>query len=135
MEYVGSQPAASTFERAAELMKCTLRATGTRIRLGTELHSVFLAAGMPDPTLRMDILIGGGAAFPGYELLTGTIQSLLPAMERLGIATAAELGVPTLAGRMRDEVIAAKELLYRRLSSAHGRGNQRLADSVKVCSV
>ncbi|HTT24710.1 MAG TPA: hypothetical protein VMG82_37685 [Candidatus Sulfotelmatobacter sp.] len=29
-------------------------------------------------------------------------------MERLGIATAAELGVPTLAERMRDEVIAAK---------------------------
>jgi len=107
MEYFGSRPAACTVERAAELVKHTLQAAGTRIRLGTELYSVFLAAEMPAPSLRMDIMIGGGAAFP-YELLAGTIQSLLPAMEQLGIATAAELGIPTLAGRMREEVIAAK---------------------------
>jgi SAM-dependent methyltransferase len=106
MEYVRSQPAASTFERAAETLKRTFEATGTRIRLGTELYSIFLAAGMPGPSLRMDILIGGGADFPGYELLARTVRSLLPAMAELGIATAAELGVPTLAERMRDEVIA-----------------------------
>ena len=108
MEYVRSQPAASTFERAAELMKRTLQATGTRIRLGTELYSIFLAAGMPGPSLRMDVLIGGGAEFQGYELLARTIQSLLPAMEELGIATPAEICVATLADRMRDEVTTAK---------------------------
>jgi len=108
MEYFRSQPAAPTFERAAELMKRTLQASGTRIRLGTELYSIFLAAGMPSPSLRMDIMIGGGAGFPGYELLARTIQSLLPTMEQLGIATPAELGVPTLAERMRDEVIATQ---------------------------
>jgi ubiquinone/menaquinone biosynthesis C-methylase UbiE len=108
MEYVRSHPAASTFERAAELMKRTLQATGTRIRQGTELYSTFLAAGMPGPSLRMDILIGGGADFPAYDLLAGTIQSLLPAMERLGIATPAELGLPKLAHRIRNEVVAAQ---------------------------
>lgn len=108
MEYVRSQPAASTFEHAAQLMKRTLQTTGTRIRLGTELYSIFLTAGMPGPSLRMDILIGGGANFPAYELLAGTVRNLLPAMEKLGIVTAAELGLPTLAERMRDEVIAAK---------------------------
>jgi ubiquinone/menaquinone biosynthesis C-methylase UbiE len=108
MEYVRSQPAASTFERAAELMKCTLRATGTRIQLGTELYSIFRAAGLPGPSLRMDILIGGGAEFTGYEILAGAIQSLLPVMEQLGIAAPKELGSSTLAERMRDEVIAGK---------------------------
>jgi ubiquinone/menaquinone biosynthesis C-methylase UbiE len=108
MEYVRSVPEAPTFERAAELMKCTLRASGTRIRLGSDLYSIFLAAGLPGPSLRMDILIGGGGAFPGFEILAGTIESLLPAMERLGIAAAPELRVATLAERMRDEVIAAK---------------------------
>ena len=108
MEYVRSVPEAPTFERAAELMKCTLRVSGTRIRLGCELFSIFLAAGLPGPSLRMDILIGGGGAFPGYEVLAETIQSLPPAMERLGIAAGPELRVATLADRMRDEVIAAK---------------------------
>ena len=108
MEYVRSEPAASTFNGAAEMMKRTLQATGTRIRLGTELYSIFLAAGIPGPSLRMDILIGGGADFPGYDLLAGTIRSLLPAMEQLGIATRTEFGAPNLADRMRDEVIAAK---------------------------
>jgi len=56
----------------------------------------------------MDALIGGGPECPGYHLVAEVVKSLLPAMEQLGIATAAELGIPTLAGRMREEVIAAK---------------------------
>jgi len=108
MQYVRSLPAAPTFECATELMKRTLRATDTRIELGMELYSVFLAAGLPGPSLRMDILIGGGAEFQGYEILAETIQSLLPAMERFAIAAPAELGSPTLAEKMRDEVVASK---------------------------
>jgi hypothetical protein len=89
-------------------MKRALRATGTRIQLGAELYPAFLAAGLPGPSLRMDILIGGGGEFQGYELLAGAIQSLLPVMEQLGITTAAEVSFPTLAERMRDEVIGGK---------------------------
>ena len=108
MDYVRSRPSAPTFERAAEMLKNTLRAAGTRIQLGSELYPVFLAAGLPGPSLRMDILIGGGAEFQGYDILAGAIQSLLPAMERFGIAVSAELGSPTLAEKMRDEVIACR---------------------------
>jgi 2-polyprenyl-3-methyl-5-hydroxy-6-metoxy-1,4-benzoquinol methylase len=108
VDYIRSQPSAPTFERAAELMKRTLRAAGTRIQLGSELYPVFLAAGLPGPSLRMDILIGGGVEFQGYDILAGTIQSLLPVMEQLGITTASEISFPTLAERMRDEVVAGK---------------------------
>lgn len=108
MDYVRTRPSAPTFECAAELMKRTLRAAGTRIQVGAELYPVFLAAGLPGPSLRMDVLIGGGVEFQGYDILAGTIQSLLPVMEQLGIATAAEVSFPTLAERMRDEVVAGK---------------------------
>ena len=107
MDNVRSLPAAPTFERAAGWMKKTLNATGARTRLGLELYSVYLAAGLPGPWLRMDALIGGGTEFP-YEILAGVIQSILPAMEQLKIATAAEVNIPTLAQRMRDEVVAGK---------------------------
>jgi hypothetical protein len=55
----------------------------------------------------MDTLIGGGSEFP-CEILAGAIQSLLPMMEKLQIATSAEVEVSTLAKRMSDEVSAGK---------------------------
>lgn len=108
MDYASSRPHAPTFELVAHWIKRTFRATGTRVQLGAELYPLFLQAGLPAPSLRLDALIGGGPAFQGYELMAGAIQSLLPVMERMGIATAAEVGVQTLATRMRDEVVAAK---------------------------
>jgi len=107
MENARSFPAAPTFDRAVSWMKQTLSATNTRIQLGLELYSVFLAARLPGPKLRMDALIGGGSEFP-CEILAAAIQSLLPMMEKLQIAMSAEVDVSTLARRMRDEVVANK---------------------------
>jgi hypothetical protein len=45
---------------------------------------------------------------PAYELVAEVIQSLLPVMEKLKIATAAEVEISTLAQRMREEVVALK---------------------------
>jgi SAM-dependent methyltransferase len=107
MENARSFPTAPTFDQAVGWMKQTLTATNTRIRLGLELYSVFLAAGLPGPKLRMDTLIGGGSEFP-CEILAGAIQSLLPMMEKMQIATSAAVEVSTLAKRMSDEVSAGK---------------------------
>jgi len=112
MSYVRSHPATPTFEHASKLMTCTLHTMGTRVQLGADLYSVFVAAGLPGPSMRMDVLIGGGEKFPGYEILADTIQSLLPAMERLGIATATEVNLPSLAERMREEVMARNGIAF-----------------------
>lgn len=111
MENLRSIPTAPTFDRAAEWVKKALSATGTRINMGLELFPVFLAAGLPKPSLRMDALIGGGEDFP-YEVFAGVVKSLLPAMERLEIATAAEIGPATLAERIRNEVIARNGVVF-----------------------
>jgi ubiquinone/menaquinone biosynthesis C-methylase UbiE len=108
MDYLDTHPTTPTFERAAEWMRATFRATGARTRLGAELYPVFVSAGLPGPSLRMDLLIGGGAEFPGYDLLVGVLQSLFPVMQQLGIASAVDINFTTLADRMRGEVIAAK---------------------------
>ena len=103
--YLRSFPAAPTFERAAGWIKDVLTASGTQINIGLHLYSLFVSADLPEPALRMDADIRGGAQFP-YEILAATVQNLLPAIEKLGIATAAEVEVATLAKRMRDEVSA-----------------------------
>jgi SAM-dependent methyltransferase len=103
-----SLPLAPTFERHIRWIKQTLSATGARTHLGLELYSVFVAAGLPGPTMRMDALIGGGPDCPAYELVAEVTRSLLPVMEKLNIATATDVDVSGLAQRLRDEVVAAK---------------------------
>ena len=103
-----SVPVAPLYERCLTWIKQALSASGARINLGLELYPVFLAAGLPGPSMRMDALIGGGPQCPVYEIVAELIQSLLPAMEKMKIAGAAEVGISTLAQRMRDEVVALK---------------------------
>jgi 2-polyprenyl-3-methyl-5-hydroxy-6-metoxy-1,4-benzoquinol methylase len=106
-----SLPVAPLYERSLTWIKQTLSASGARIYLGLELYPVFLAAGLPGPSMRMDVLIGGGPQCPVYEIVGELVQSLLPAMEKLKIATATEVGMSTLAQRMRDEVVALKGVI------------------------
>ena len=103
-----SLPLAPTYERAVGWIKQALSATGARTQLGLELYSVFQAAGLPGPSMRMDALIGGGPDSPAYELVADVIRSLLPVMEKLKITTATEVDLSSLAERMRDEVVASK---------------------------
>lgn len=103
-----SLPIAPTFERHVGWIKQALSATGARTQLGLELYSVFLAAGLPGPSMRMDALIGGGPDAVAYELVTEVTKSLLPVMEKFKIATAAEIDLSSLAERLRDEVVASK---------------------------
>jgi hypothetical protein len=42
----------------------------------------------------------------------GVLRSLLPFIERTGIATAAEIGVDTLAARLRDDAVANDRMTF-----------------------
>lgn len=103
-----SLPPAPAFDRALDWIKRTLAATGARLQLGLELYPLYVAAGLPAPSMRMDAMVGGGPDFGLHEIVTDVVRSLLPAMEKLGIVTAAEADVPTLAARIRDDVVAGK---------------------------
>ena len=103
-----SLPPAPTFERHIGWIKQTLIATGARTQLGLELYSVFVDAGLPSPSMRMDSVIGGRPDCPAFELTAEVMRSLLPAMEKLKIATATEVDISNLVSRIRNEVVGAK---------------------------
>jgi SAM-dependent methyltransferase len=103
-----SLPVAPLYERSITWIKQTLSASGARIHLGSELYPVFLAAGLPGPSMRIDALVGGGPRCPVYEIVSELVRSLLPAMEKLKIASPAEVEISTLEQRLRDEVVALK---------------------------
>jgi SAM-dependent methyltransferase len=103
-----SLPPALTFERIIACIKQTLIATGARTQLGSELYSVFVDAGLPGPSMRMDAVIGGHPDCPAFELVAEVTRSLLSTMEKLNITTSKEVDISNLVKRMRDEVIGAR---------------------------
>jgi SAM-dependent methyltransferase len=74
-------------------------------RMGSKLYRTYLDAGLPMPQLRLDAPIGGGEDWPGYAYVADTVRSLLPMLEQMGVATPEEVGVDTLADRLREEVV------------------------------
>jgi tRNA nucleotidyltransferase (CCA-adding enzyme) len=56
----------------------------------------------------MDALVSGEGDSPVYKLLAEALRSLAPTLERLNIASAAQLKVDSLADRMGKEVVAKR---------------------------
>jgi SAM-dependent methyltransferase len=81
---------------------------GVELAMGTKLHQVFLAAGLPAPQLCSETLIGGGSDWVDrFVSAFGAIllRSMLPQMLRYGVATEEEVGVETFDQRYREDVL------------------------------
>jgi hypothetical protein len=72
--------------------------------MGTQLHGAFQQAGLGAPELSLHAPLGGSADWAGSAYAEDTLRSLLPALERFRVATAAEVDAPTFAARWRAEV-------------------------------
>ena len=87
-----------------------MKRSGANTRMGIELQSAFLAAGIPAPSLRIHAVIGGGSnAHDAVHLKTDLAQILAPQMVRLGVATAEELA--TLAGVKVGRLLSISEVI------------------------
>jgi ubiquinone/menaquinone biosynthesis C-methylase UbiE len=82
----------------------TFERLGADSQAGDNLRPAFLAAGLPEPELRSESLIGGAAENPVFDMITGVTQTLLPAMERLGLARPGEIDPQVLGAELRNEV-------------------------------
>jgi SAM-dependent methyltransferase len=87
------------------------RRLGTDLQMGLKLHEAFVAAGLPAPLLRLEASIGAGAGSAAPEMTTELMASLLPALERFGIAAREEIGLDTLEARLRAEISAASAVV------------------------
>ena len=110
-----SFPSSPTYDRCCRWIVETLRRRGNEARMGIKLHATFVAAGLPAPSMRLGAVVGGGAnSSDGLHLVAGLVESLLPAMESLGVATAADIGLETLAERMSAEALAHQSVVVGR---------------------
>ena len=101
---LASFPPVPTFDQVCQWGIATLRRHGTEAYMGRKLHEAFVGAGLPAPTMRLEAPVGGAAANAVWlDRFKQLIATLLPEMERLGVATAAQVDIETLVERISAE--------------------------------
>jgi SAM-dependent methyltransferase len=81
----------------------TFRRAGRPADMALRLAAVFTAAGLPDVVLTSAAPAERGGDAVGWSIVAGDVTSLLPVMERSGVATAEEVGADTFERRVRAE--------------------------------
>jgi ubiquinone/menaquinone biosynthesis C-methylase UbiE len=113
---IWSFPPTPLHDRCCAWAMEAIRRSGTETLMGLKLYSTFVAAGLPEPTMRMEAVIAAGAqAWPMLEQVAGLVESLVPAMERFGVATVEEIGSESLLERLLDEARSAESVIFGRL--------------------
>jgi ubiquinone/menaquinone biosynthesis C-methylase UbiE len=113
-EQTRSFPPAPTYDRACKWVDETYRRSGADMRVGIKLYSKFLAAGLAGPTMRMHAVIGGANALDEVHLDADQAVVLATDIERLGVATASELGAETLVERIIQEMVENQSVIIGR---------------------
>jgi SAM-dependent methyltransferase len=110
-----SFPPSPTYDRCCRWIVETLRLSGADPRMGIKLHATFVTAGLGAPSMRLESVIAGGANSSDHvHFKTDLARTLVPEMERLGVATLGEVESETLAERVLAEVIAKSSVVVGR---------------------
>lgn len=105
LAYDWAAPMTPLWTRMRALFLETLNRVRVAPRMGLSLYSSFVAAGLPGPELQLECAVGGDARAVAWGFANVLIR-VLPLMERLGVATAADLEPDTLAERLSGDVLA-----------------------------
>ena len=110
-----SSPATPTYDNCWRWLQERFRRAETDGNMADRLYGIFVGAGLNAPQMRMQTFIAGGAAtHPMIEALAQLVGTLAPNFEELGIATAAQMDVATLATRMKQEIAAVDAMVIGR---------------------
>ena len=96
--------------------------SGAHLDMGIGLYRAFVEVSLPPPKLHLHSPIGAAENWAGYRYMVTIFQSLLPLLEKYGIATAEQVDIKTLAERLREEVLLSKRPFFLPLHvTAHSR--------------
>jgi ubiquinone/menaquinone biosynthesis C-methylase UbiE len=104
-----AHPPSPLLQQAVGWFAAGLRAGGAQLWTGFGLYHLFREAGLEVPRMRAFASVGGGLDWEGYEHFVNGLRSLVPMLEKYGIATADEVGLGTLAARLREEFVRERK--------------------------
>ncbi len=109
---LSSFPPVPTYDLCSRWGAEAMRMHGTETRMGSKLYATFVAAGLPTPKLRLEALaVAGTESVAWLRQFKDLIATLLPQIERFGLATASEVDIETLVERMRKEANESSSVL------------------------
>ncbi len=79
--------------------------------MGLKLRATYRAAGL-DPQMAGFTRVGHKDEAAGFDFLAESVRSLMPALEKLGIATPAEIDIDTLSARLAAEAAATDPAIF-----------------------
>lgn len=101
-----SLPVLPLVQRAGQWISTTFQRAGVDTEMGSRLYETYRRAGLPGPQLLSAARAMGGDCPELCAWLAGTLASLLPLAEKLGVATPEEVQIDTLASRLCAEIVA-----------------------------
>jgi SAM-dependent methyltransferase len=104
--YLPASPRTPLWGQAHRWLVDTLEKAGIERRMGPSLFTAFRAAGLPAPRLLVEAVAEGGPDAPAWGW-ANIVSAAIPLMERLGVATRAEVNPSTLADRLLAETLAS----------------------------
>jgi SAM-dependent methyltransferase len=107
-----SLPEDTLWDEIGRLLIDTFALGGMHMRMGRQLFTTFVDAGLPAPEMRDETLVGGGPDFGGYRWIADIVRGVSPLMTKLGIADADRLEVDTLADRLRADAVANRGVVW-----------------------
>ncbi len=107
-----TKPNVPLFRNVVDLVIETYRRANLEADMGSRLHSAFREAGLPAPQMIAAARVESGANSGAYAAVARVVSSAAPMMERLGVATMAELGLETLEARLREEITRADAVVF-----------------------
>ena len=112
MPQISQAPPSELFLQTRRWVLEAFAAGGAEMEMGTKLYTTFLHAGLPAPSMIAANPVVGGPDSPGYGELVQALRSLLPVIERCGIAAIEDIGIDTLAQRLRADAATNDRVLF-----------------------
>jgi SAM-dependent methyltransferase len=125
IEAAGAIPDLPLLSTCIGWITATYRRVGAEPNMGSRLYATFRAAGL-SPALTGMTHIAPASDVAVFAFAADTLTSLLPKMESYSVATAAEVGLDTLADRLHAAAIAGDHCIFMpRLVGAWARAGER----------
>jgi 2-polyprenyl-3-methyl-5-hydroxy-6-metoxy-1,4-benzoquinol methylase len=102
-----SVPSVSLWQQAGEWIQLAFQAVAPNHDAGGRLIEHFWRAGLPQPTVFCESLVGGGEHSPLISWIAATLESVFPQLLRMGAVTAQTIAIETFEERLRTAVVKA----------------------------
>jgi SAM-dependent methyltransferase len=106
LQYLPASPVTPLWSQVHGYFLQALEKAGIEPRMGLSLFTALRAVGLPVPQLLIEAFAAGGPEAPAWAW-ANVVSSAVPLMERLGVATRADIDPPTLADRLLAETLAS----------------------------